>query len=727
MAASSSNFISLFAPQSHFFTDPAVVTQSAVQAFGPASPNIFHTTSSFNITADALAFAICSGVVSVQPQTGNNNLVNLILRPFKQPIIGINIKYFIYRGLKKVDFFNGDKVIQPRAGTSDFVNRINTAFDSYYAANPKLIKPDFLAKFIGFDPVNQPDNSPISDLFFKQSEYVTNNGNSTETTQTSFELPMMPAGASLGRFAVGECGLDIVLNYGDYQLPASNDQFVFDLAYARDNDYSIDLTQITDAFQRKLTKEQIFQFLDVAAYFGFHCTDQGTVTVNNNGTKVKKTGQAIYTDVIQNFQTRNNLYLYIQSDRTRSYNFYENYGMSDTDDHSLLWGYTETSLSPSIYSSNGWPLIIDNAAQSHNETSNRIYLQLVTDNNVNTMLYGQIGRIENAQSNNFCGADSLKSTGGSTSVSQNLTRTIILTNPNTGSDGAKLNIASFNILIYQGVVYDYISAQVTDAQAVTTNTFAQPALFDDIFDLINARPLFKTDQDAQYSSFTSQKLKLINHYYDNTQYGISAVQTSIVNDTIDTGDTTNPRMSRVTYITDSIDILNNVVANAGRITADTKSSPSVSASITGSKTYQLPNPFYFDIKTFTESSQNIVGIKLLSTERVVPSKVLLGITKNENDQLKNLIITAGLINSSLFLINLYEDGSALVSTENILYQKYYAGVVGETLAGELKLAITDNSIIIYSLDKTCYFSKGYSDFIKDTPITTLFLDLEISI
>ncbi|MFB0494487.1 hypothetical protein ABID99_000724 [Mucilaginibacter sp. OAE612] len=709
MAANPSNFVSPFAPQSHFFTDPALITQSEAQAFGPASPDVFHVTTSFNVTTDAPAFAICPGVALVQPQTGSNNLVNLILRPFKQPITGINIKYFVYRGLKKADFFNGDKVIQQTTGTSDFANRINTAFNSYYAANPAIVKPDFLAKFIGFDPANQPDSMPISGLFFKQSEYVSNNGQSNETAQTSFELPMMPMGASLGRFANGECGIDIVLNYGDYQLPASNDQFVFDLAYARDNDYSIDLTQVTDAFQKKLIREQIFQFLDAAAYFGFHSTDQGAVTVNNNGTKIKKTGQTIYTDVIQNFQTKNNLYLYIQSDRTRSYNFYENYGISDTDDHSLLSGYTESTLTPAVYSNNGWPLIIDNAAQSHNDTSNRVYLQLVTDNNVNTMLYGQIGRIENAQSNNFSNADYLILPINNEGTPTNLTKAIILNNPNIGPNNAKQNIATFYILLYQGVVYDYVAGQ-TPTGVELSDIITQPSLLDDIFGSLLAIPVLKTTTSTGYTISTSQKIKLINHYFDGKQNGISAIQSNIVNDIIETGIEGTPMLNRVAYITETIDVLTNVFDGPKVITHDTKSTPSLSTTVGASKTYTLPAPFYLGIQLFTENNQLINGVKLLTTDGSVPNKFIIGLTQEENELLKAFAILY--TNVRIALLKLSPDDIPLKSAESIDYYKFKIALLYENSAGDLVLNLPASDILVYSLDIKYYFSVNYSKYIS---------------
>ena len=74
-----------------------------------------------------------------------------------------------------------------------------------------------------------------------------------------------------------------------------------------------------------------------------------------------------------------------------------------------------------------------------------------------------------------------------------------------------------------------------------------------------------------------------------------------------------------------------------------------------------------------------------------------------------------------------DDGSDLISVENIIYQKYKAGIVGETSTGDLKLALSDSDIIVYSLDRKYHFSKGYTDYFVDQPIPQLSLDPNISI
>ena len=705
-----------FIPTSHFFTDPATITQSVAQAFGPVSENEFNLTAKFTSTG-AQAFAICKGVVLVQPQSGE--VVNLILRPYEQPINGLNIRYFIYRGLKKSDFFNGENVLADGSEVSGFIKGINKSFAGFYK-NENV--PPFLAKYIGFDPTQQAANLPLDQFFFKDSEYVDSAGQFVEKEETAFELPMVAKGTSLGHFITGECGIDVVLNYGDYQLPAPNAEFNFDLNYARAAGASISLATITDEFQKKRIKEQIFQFLDIAAFYGFH-TAAGMVNINGTATK----GEAIYTAAVSKFSTKNKLYLYIQSDRCRSYNFYGNYLINSTDSKSLKLGTVETTLTEQAYQTNGWPLLIDEAAHTPATANNSLFLQLVTDNGANSMLYGQVANMVNATKENFFNAEGLKAPNATDATPNLFTKTIVLANLAVAGDNGSLNIASFNILIYQGSTYPYILGQETDDNNVVTNVLGLPNFFDDVFDLLNATPLLKATQDNDYSVLSSQKVKLISHYHDKVQMGISAVQTLNINDVIETDDPLTPLLKRVTYITEAVDVLNSALSVTGTLTPDTKSNPSVSGAVGSNKTYQLPDAFYYSLQLFTDSTETITGLQLLAKDGSTPNKIILGLTQAENDLLKALITTNSLINARLFLIDLFEDANELMAPENISYQKNKAGIVGETATGELKLYLPETDIMVYSIDRKYHFTGGYSKYVKVKDLSVVFLDLDLAL
>lgn len=702
------NYMSKFKPSSYFFTDPSAITQVEVQAFGPKSADVYDLTARFTIT-ETQAYAICKGAVLVQPQSNNANCVNLILRPYTQPIPGFNIKYFIYRGLKKSDFFSGNNVLPSSSGASDFIQKINESFSSFYTSTGQTA-PTFEAKFIGYDP-SKDDSLLLDDFFFKQSEYVESGGEFEEEGDMAFELPLIFEGASLGNFAAGERGIDVVLSYGDYKLPQPNSEFLFNLAYARSANAQISLTGLTDEFQKKLLKEQIFQFLDIAAFYGFH-TGNGIVYLKSGTTATKKTGVAIYNDLLQSFYTKNKLYLYIQSDRTRSYDFYGNYAISDTNSNNLKIGIAENALAETVYGTDGWPVIVQSASQNHSNIENTLYLQLTTDNNVNTMLYGQIANIVNAQHNNFSNADDLALPNNPDGTAVGLTKILTLANPAVGPDGSKLNVVSFNILIYQGKVYQYKAGEELDENNQPVDVFASPNFFDDVFDQLDAEPLLKPNNDSSYSVLVSQRMKLINHYYNQTQYGISSVQTTRILDEIDTEDVNEPTLARVTYVSETVDTLNKSISLSGKISNDTKLSSSVSGGVITKKTYELPDPFYFDLIKITEGTQAINAPTLKTNDNTIPDKILLGLTLTEVENLVELVTSNLLVNAKIYLFDLFEDGSKLVSLENILYQKYKLGIVGEQNHNKPELFMPVQEIYVYSLDRKFHFTNNYSSNMK---------------
>lgn len=125
--------------------------QTLSNAFGPdqltSGSTKFRVTSTLNTSADEKVFAICKGNVLVVPQIGSSTLVNLVLKPYKQPSSRLPIRYFIYRGVKKSSIIDGtpatgggDQLIQhgSLSGKPTMVNNIWT--------NPKNRQTRFIKK-----------------------------------------------------------------------------------------------------------------------------------------------------------------------------------------------------------------------------------------------------------------------------------------------------------------------------------------------------------------------------------------------------------------------------------------------------------------------------------------------------------------------------------------------------------------------------------------------------
>lgn len=712
--------------QTHFFTDPQKISQNREQSFGPVSTTEFRLTSGFTLDGPQKAFAICKGVILLQPQTGAENKVNLILRPFTQPFPGLNIKYFVYRGLQKSDFFTTDsapKIIKKTGETSDFINKINEDFEVFHNelkdADGKTIPlPGFAAQFIGFDPLVLNDTL-LSSFFFKESQFIEGK------EKDDFELPMIDMGKSLGNFANGECGIDVVLNYGDYHHDFDNSEFVFDLEYARKPLATLSVTGETP-FKQKLLREQSTQFIDIAAFYGLFVPEYA-VDVVSGGAKTNKKDAEIYNSIINNFYTKNNWYVYIQSDRTRSYDFYGNYKLGESVKN-LKTGLLEdpttkvVPMTTATYGTLEWPVLINNQAQANTVTTNNLYLQFATDNNNNTAFYGQIAKVANAQKDNFINADGLRLPPDETGNYSNLTSTIQLTTPAVQGK----NIATLNILLYHGKVNQYTAGTTVDENGELVIVYGQANFFDNVFSLIKSETLLKLSADESYSRMTSEKLNLINAFYDKKQQGISIVQTLTVNDIIETGIDEPLTVSRVTYITEPIDVMNNAVSATGSTTPDTKTTASASGAVTKSKTYELPEPYYYNLQLFTDSTQTITGLELKTLDGSNPTKIILGLTQTENNTIKDLI-TEDTKNPRLFLIDLFEDENELISPENTKYQKYKVAIVAENTEGENVLSQPEEAVFVYSLDRRYHFSKGYSENVKENLRKELMLDLDLSL
>lgn len=370
------------------------------------------------------------------------------------------------------------------------------------------------------------------------------------------------------------------------------------------------------------------------------------------------------------------------------------------------------------YGTFGWPILINTQQQATTVTTNNLYLQLTTDNNNNTALYGQIGKIANAQKDTFINADGLRLPPDTEGNYQNLTTIVQLTTPALAGE----NIATLSILLYHGIINRYEIKTVLDENSESTVQLGQANFFDDVFSLIAAKPLLKLSTDDGYSRMTSEKLNLINAFYDKKQQGISIVQTLTVNDVIETGIDEPLALARVTYLSEAVDVMNNAVSATGSTTPSTKTTASASGAVTKNKTYELPEPYYYSRKLFTDSTQTITGLELKTLDVSNPTKIILGLTKDENEAIKALI-SDDIKNPRLFLIDLFEDNSELISPENIKYQKYKVAIVAENTEGKNELFKPDNDVFVYSLDRKYHFSKGYSDYMPDLDINIPFFNI----
>lgn len=370
-----------YEPISHFFTDASQLSlpvsgNIATDAFGPVlgSETTKYRTTSIVRTSGAnpvKVFAICDGQVLVQPQTGDNTKVNLILKP-STSYFPLKIKYFIYRGVNKSDLINAN-ILKPVDNEDSnqpfFLRKLWEKFiafnQPFYDQGVISTPPDtFPAFLIGYSESDDPK--------ITMEYYFTRKIN-----DNFFQIPTCSIGDHLGNFS-GQIGLDIVLDYGDYGLVNQEELFKLDLAFARLKENVLDTSNILSSTATKIKryKENIHQFIDPAAFWGSHI-ESGTIKLFNNPAGIK-TNSDIYSLLVSKYQTKNKLYLYIQGEKNRSYNYFEA--------TRKVYGFDPAGKLNNV---NGWPITIEEitlttATTTFKEGKN-IQLEFSIDTSINEL------------------------------------------------------------------------------------------------------------------------------------------------------------------------------------------------------------------------------------------------------------------------------------------------------------------------------------------------------
>lgn len=375
------NRVVLPIPQSHLFTDLSNLNES--EAFGPVgTTNVerekkFRITSKFDLGTGVKkdAYATVNGLLFICRHGDSTDKVNVFLKPSTGKIcdIGVKIKYFVYRGLLKDNFFQ-DLTTQTKlinstsADATKFIKKVWDEFLEFnFPDNQNSDDIDFFAEQLGF----KIDEDPNSILGYKFKKDI-------NAASVPRNLGLIARGQKIGAFQ-DNIGFEIVLDYGDSEFEKTETGFQLDLDYAmakecvfnlntdepnrNENGISgnipLDLNQ-SPIVSEKIFRENIFHFIDPAAFYGAHIigkdgnTNKGKIFygpfVEQQLSETKySTKEEIHLNILQKFINTNKIYLYILSKRGRSLNFY--YPIS-----------TPISINsqPQSYHTNNWPVrIID--------------------------------------------------------------------------------------------------------------------------------------------------------------------------------------------------------------------------------------------------------------------------------------------------------------------------------------------------------------------------------
>jgi hypothetical protein len=360
-----------YSPVSHFYVDQTNLSNASssdfgTDAFGPivnqGLSSQFRTTAKVRATTLTKVFAICKGRILVQPMTGDDTKVNLILKP-ETTYNPLKIKYFIYRGINKADLIINDSSLAFKSLTNPnqplFLQNLWDNFNTLNTSIPNNPAPTVFPPFeIGYFPTDQTPETLIEDCFISRD--------------SSYQIPICNAGEYIGNFT-GQLGLDIVLDYGDYKLEKQQELFKLDLAFARKSDNIFDVGQFSAPNQltnKRRYQEHIHQFLDAAAFWGSHIIC-GTIKLPNNSADINSNTD-IVNIILNKYQTKNKIYTYIQGEHGRSYNYY--------DSNRTIIGINSSG---GLNNNNGWPILIEEISETITIPNNVKVVQITLQYNFN--------------------------------------------------------------------------------------------------------------------------------------------------------------------------------------------------------------------------------------------------------------------------------------------------------------------------------------------------------
>lgn len=660
-------------PQSYTFTDfTDINTQPANLAFGPltgSETTKFRVTSSFTASSDVNAYAMVNGFVMIQPGATADK-VNLILRPFTQPIAGFSkVKYIIYRGLRLDEFIDSSDTTKVAAENSSSNSEwITQLYATHHNLNPG---GDFLSKALGYDPSNQSGSDLIDDYFF--------------STNADFQLPFISRGTQLGKFFANggssDFGIDIVLEDRKYTP---------NLDYARTAFHEIDITGLptgTDAekFTKRIKQDEILNFMDLAAFYGIHHTEEGKVRRRNGSNNTETIPLAdLYSDVIDKFATRNAVYVDIRNEVGDSLNFFTNY--DDGSGNQIQFGTESGILTPMAYHEHGWPILIkDNASTPFNTNNdfNEAFLQLRIDDNLSPMLFVKHGDLSTtAVKNKFVEGDDL------ISGTNPWTNEVGFTYPNTGTSGAKLNVSWFLKLNY---------SRKLDSNTVYPDTVVQTNYYaDNLFGSIDAVQPWDSSDTTQWTVLQPDQ------YVDGSQSGFGQVSEKGI--AIDQAQSTD-RVIMYTNLTDDFASSQEFTPNSGQ-TSGTNQQESFLAEPMLFKGYNLE----FNI---INSSPNVTTLRFKPNPNNPVSEQntqILGLTKNQLDSLKSL---SGYDNRYPRTV-VFDKLGDFIDTNGKPYSKFKLGVNGLDNNGHYLKQFPATDLEVYSLDELFFTSTDFSS-LEPTP------------
>lgn len=693
-----------FEPKSYFFTESTITGQT--DAAGAYGPDALDSTRKFNITtqfalANKKAYAVTSGQVLIVPQTGSTDKVNVFIKPLKHVDVGVPIKYYVYRGLKKASFIDitANTIIAEGSVSNPFMTKV---WKDLKAFNTGAVE-NVPATVFGFNTADA-DTTKLDAKFFNVVPEA-----ETEDHKI-FNLPIIEAGQHFGEFADNTGGFEIVLNDGFYHQEKSDTGFEFDMVYAKSAKVILDTATIAadPDISEKIYRENVHKFLDPAAFYGAHITEKGKgeISVSDGSTIAKHSSKEdIFTHIVDKFHNKHKCYLYIQCNRGRSFNFDETLGTEP-----LKIGVAG-AVSASPYETNSWPIIIDEFVQTHEEDEsdekkgvNNLSFELKFKTvNKNVTLYNSYGNCTNETiEGNFLNNKALVDEANIATQDYTNTVNYKLTN------NYNLTSSSPSLITQSIAGFIYINHEEKEVE-----------YFNDFFGPINIKPVIKVNDGISKPAthkVTNKKTKI--KYKD----GFASVYTQ---DLIINGQFTVPPFpvepddsrSRL-YVLKKSDSTNNedrtfsqfLSPDAGYSYASTKEE--YGAYIYGDKNYSVWKGQISDNMEWIDTLQLIN----FQENTNVTNFMQLGLTETDFNKLiynnETIILDSDHIPATATNLFFHLDDSEITKDPDNIFKKYKLGIKYQVygLLGYTETIVypTVSDVFVYTIDGNYFFTKGFS-------------------
>lgn len=257
----------------YFTAESDLPLQDSNNAYGAISSSQYRVTSLFTGGNKPMAYAVTNGEVFIVDQIGNPMRVNLFLKPNDMPF-GVPVKYFAYRGLLKSDFLDEDNAydgIRPMSpDDSELIKNLRKG------QNPEIALSLY---------TDLADGYYIDDLF----------------VTAQFQFGLVKQGDSIGRF-------DALLNYG-FEIMLQDTFFLPNLGIARKDTNIIEVSTVSG--EAEVSRLQILNYIDPAAYYGLFVHSKFSVGTNNSASPLSRTKDGLY-QFIKKFYTKNLVYIDIR-------------------------------------------------------------------------------------------------------------------------------------------------------------------------------------------------------------------------------------------------------------------------------------------------------------------------------------------------------------------------------------------------------------------------------